>query len=131
MGTQTNAERAWPRRGSPFAAHHTSRAAQPAADRVVLPSYPHHPGAVGAAAGAILLALIGFLVAFILPLATLIMSSIGLVLGYWSLKGNRFGASVAGLLLCCLAFAFGGLLASAELYRLYYGFSIWQMYGSL
>jgi hypothetical protein len=70
-------------------------------------------------------------VVFASPVATLILASAGLALGYFGLKGPRQTAAIVALLLCCLAFAVGGLSAAADLYRIVYGVTPWQVYGPM
>jgi hypothetical protein len=121
----------WKRRGSPFATSDKPPSAPVNPDVAQMPEYPRHPGRTGAAVAAIVLAVIGTILIYVFPIGTLIVSVIGVSLGCVALKGERRRAAILALLLCCITFALGGFFTTAELYRSWYGYSMWDTYGVL
>lgn len=83
----------------------------------------------GATAGAILtlpLGVIGFVAAFLFPIAGVLLSLLGLAFGVWGLRSRRRGLAIVGLLLCCLSLVIATLTGVVDLYVSWYGVAPWE-----
>ena len=88
--------------------------------------YPKHGGAGVGAIVAITLGFLGLGLAYLLPIASFLISAVGLGIGVWGLYSKRRNAAILGLLLCCAAIALSGFFGSVEIYRALHGYAPWE-----
>lgn len=117
------------RRGSPFTANSaTLRVAGPiqrAEEEVPRPRRPRtfesQVASKIAAVASMVLALVAIGVSNAVPIAGVFLSVVVIGFGTWGLFGPRRGIAIFGLILGCIALAWGGFGTAVQIYELMYG----------
>jgi hypothetical protein len=119
--------------GSPFAVSDSDTAAGAGTDSgrprsyfpVTEAKYPRITASAGGAVAALVLGAMSLIFSFFTWLA-IFTALIGLVMGIWGLYSTRRGSAIIGVLLCCVALAFGGFNGIVSIYTIRHGYAPWD-----